>query len=135
MKTSFPILLALAVLCPATLILTGGCSKADNSNASTVGQDIKTTAIDTWDSIKDFTFEKRTDFSDSIQRMDDKMDAKIADMKAKGTNTSDYDQARADLKARLSDLGNATSDTWAAAKTNVQKAWDRTKAAYDKETS
>jgi hypothetical protein len=134
MKTRFPLLLSLAAV-PAVLIFTGGCSKADKDNASAVAQDIKTTAIDSWNSIKDFTFEKRVEFSAYMSRMSDDMDTKVADMKAKGKNVPDYDDAHADLKTSLNNLNNATADTWADAKAHVEKAWDRVKADYDKATN
>jgi hypothetical protein len=134
-------------LVPAFLFVSGGCSKQDKDNASAVAQDIKATAIDSWDSIKDFTYEKRVEFSASIDRMSASMDNDIAAAKAKLAGTpdaaakdkqaaiKDYDDARADLKARLADLDNATADTWADAKAKVAQAWDRVKAAYAKATS
>jgi hypothetical protein len=44
----------------------------------------------------------------------------------------EYDEARADLKARVSDLGNASSDTWSDAKAKVADSWKRVQTAYDK---
>jgi hypothetical protein len=135
MKTSLASIIAVAALAPAALIFTGGCSRADKDNAATVGQDIKTTASDSWDSIKDYTYEKKADFSAYMSRMDDSMDSKVADLKAKGKNVPDYDDAKVDLKKSLNDLNNATADTWADAKAKTEKAWDRVKADYDKATN
>jgi hypothetical protein len=138
-------LLALTLL-PAALLVSSGCTKTDKDNATAVVQDIKATAIDSWDSIKDFTFEKHAEFSASIDRMSASMDDKIAEAKAKISSTpdaaakdkeaaiKDYDAARADLKARLVELNNATADTWADAKAKVVDAWQRVKTAYDKAT-
>jgi hypothetical protein len=154
MKNPRSLLFALAAIGPV-LIGTSGCSKSDNSSASNSLQDAKTAvtnaavdvknaAVDTWDSIRDYTYEKRVEFSDKLDRMDKTMDDKIADMKAHTPDTlsadkqaaiRDYDDARADLKAKLADLGNATSDTWADAKAKVAAAWQRVKADYDKATS
>jgi hypothetical protein len=134
MKTTLSSLLAIAALAPATLLF-NGCSRADKDNAATVGQDIKSTAIDSWDSIKDYTFEKKTEFSAYMSRMDDSMDAKVADLKAKGKTVPDYDDAKVDLKKSLNDLNNATADTWADAKAKTERAWDRVKADYDKATN
>ena len=144
----------------ATVALLGswGCSKSESSKAQEVAQDIKTTAkdvaadvktaaIDTWDSIKDFTFDRRSDFSASIDRMAKGLDAKVADLKAKASTVPDaaakdreaaikeYDEARADLRARLTDLGNATADGWAEAKAKVAASWEKVEAAYKKATS
>jgi hypothetical protein len=139
-------LLALTLV-PAALFVSGGCSKSDNNNAATVVQDIKATAIDSWDSVKDFTYEKRVEFSASMDRMSASMDDNMAAAKAKLASTpdtaakdkeaaiKDYDDARANLKARLTDLNNATADTWADAKAKVADAWQRVKADYAKATS
>ncbi|HZZ19688.1 MAG TPA: hypothetical protein VFE25_09980 [Opitutaceae bacterium] len=134
MKTSLSSLIAIAALAPAILLF-NGCSRADKDNASTVGQDIKTTASDSWDSIKDYTYEKKADFSAYMSRMDDSMDAKVSDLKAKGKNVPDYDDAKSDFKKSLSDLNNATADTWADAKAKSERAWDRVKADYEKATN
>ncbi len=154
MKNPRSLLFAVAALSPV-LIGASGCSKSDNSSASSNLQDAKTAvtnaavdvknaAVDTWDSVKDYTYDKRIEFSEHVDRMDKTMDDKIADMKAQAPDTyskdkqaaiRDYDDARADLKAKLKDLGNATSDTWADAKAKVSEAWQRVKADYDKATS
>jgi hypothetical protein len=134
MKTSIPLIISLAAL-PVALLVAGGCSRADKDNASAVAQDIKTTAVDSWDSIKDYTFEKKAEFSAYMSRMSDSMDAKVAQAKSSGKSMPDYDDAKADLKKSLTDLDNATADTWADAKAKVDKAWARVKADYDKATS
>jgi hypothetical protein len=139
-------LIALSLV-PAVLIVSSGCSKADKDNAAAVVQDIKATAVDTWDSVKNFTFEQRTDFSASMARMTQSMDNEIAAAKTK-LNTApdaaakdreaavkDYDDARADLKKSLANLNNATADNWADAKAKVAAAWQRVKAAYDRATN
>jgi hypothetical protein len=154
MKTprSFPLIVSAI---GALLIGASGCSKSDTSTASSNLQDAKTAvtnaavdvknaAVDTWDGIRDYTYDKRVDFSASIDRMDKTMDDKIAEEKAQAPDTlskdkqaaiKDYDDARADLKAKMTDLGNATSDTWVDAKAKVAEAWQRVKADYDKATS
>jgi hypothetical protein len=155
MKNPKTLLFLLASLGSAVVIGSSGCSKSANSTASNDVQDakaavtnaaidVKNAAVDTWDSIRDYTYDKRVDFSTSIDRMDKTMDDKIAEEKAQAPNTlsadkqaaiKDYDDARADLKARLADLSNATADTWADAKAKVAAAWQRVKADYDKATS
>jgi hypothetical protein len=155
MKTPRSLLFLIAAIGPSVLVGTGGCSKSDNSSVAAAAQDAKTAvtnaaidvknaAVDTWDSVRDYTYDKRVEFSASLDRMDKTMDDKIAEEKAKAPDTlsadkqaaiKDYDDARADLKARLTDLGNATADTWADAKAKVATAWQRVKADYDKATS
>ncbi len=152
MKTSHFLLLLAAVMSPAA-ILTTGCSKADNTSANVekvkndakeIAADVKAAAADSWDSIKDFTYEKRAEFSASIDRMSGQLDDKTREFRAKVAGAPDaaskdresaikeYDEARADLKSKLTDLGNATADTWADAKEKVAQAWKRVQAAYDK---
>ena len=155
MKNPRSLLFLIATIGPAILVGSGGCSKSDNSSAAAAAQDAKTAitnaaidvknaAVDGWDSVRDYTYDKRVEFSASIERMDQRMDDKIAAEKAQAPDTlssekraaiKDYDDARADLKARLADLGNATADTWADAKAKVADAWRRVKADYDKATS
>jgi outer membrane murein-binding lipoprotein Lpp len=152
MKTSRLLLLLAAGLSPVALLMTG-CSKTDTASsdadkvkadASAVAADVKTAASDSWDSIKDYTYEKRVEFSASMDRMSVQLDDKTREIKAKFTGVpaatskdrdsavAEYDAARADLKARLADLSNATADTWADAKAKVAEAWKHVHAAYEK---
>jgi phage protein D len=74
------------------------------------------------------------------------MDNEIEVVKAKASSTpgvaaaerenaaKDYDAARADLKASLTNLNNSTATGWADAKAKVAVAWQRVKADYDKAT-
>lgn len=158
MKATRSTLLAILTFGPPVILGFIGCSKSDNSKAAVVVQDMKKTAtdvaddvksaaIDTWGSIKDFTYDRRADFSARFNRMADSMDAKVADLRSKAAGVpdaasrdrdaalKDYDAARADLSARMTDLGNATADTWADAKARVDAAWQRMKVAYDKAVS
>jgi oligoribonuclease NrnB/cAMP/cGMP phosphodiesterase (DHH superfamily) len=158
MKTPRSLLILLAGIGPALVLGSVGCSKSTTSSASASAEDakagikdaaidVKNAAVDSWDSVRDYTYEKRADFSSSMDRMDKSMDDKIAELKAKGSYSSDsvksdkeaaikdYDKARDDLKARLADLSNASSDGWADAKAKVSEAWQRVKAAYDRATS
>jgi CHASE3 domain sensor protein len=142
----------LLIIAPAALLLAAGCSKSQNDKVADAAQsattavknaavDVKDATVDAWDNIKDFTLDRKADFSSGIDKMSKSMDDKIADLKASASSTTDsgkakavkdYDEARADLKAKLSDLDNATADTWASAKANVKTAWDKVKIAYDK---
>jgi uncharacterized phage infection (PIP) family protein YhgE len=141
-----------AVVAPAALLISG-CSKSTDS--STVVEqvkadtaqavvDIRVDLSNSWNSIKDYTYEKRADFSSGMDRMSDKLDEKARALRSKTAGASDaaskdreaaikdYDDARADLKARMTDLGNATADTWSDAKAKTVAAWNRVRAAYDK---
>lgn len=157
MKTHPCIVLLAALLSPAALLLVGGCSKSDKTdNSNTTLQDAKTSASDayerakvavsdTWTSIKDFTYDKRVEFSAGIDRMSKDMDEEAAALKAKMAAAPDatagaresaakeYDEARANLKASLTELDNATAEHWADAKAKVVEAWKKVQAAWDKQ--
>jgi hypothetical protein len=143
-------LVLLATCSPAILLLSSGCSKSDSDQAKASANnaiaDVKTAASQSWESIKDFTYEQRANFSSAVDKMSADLDQKTAELKAKNSSLSDaaakdrdaaqkdYDNARADLKADLTALNNATADTWADAKAKVSDAWQRVKAAYDRLT-
>jgi len=155
MKTRRPLLLLAAAMCPATLFLASGCSKTDDpktsmrdakASAEKAVADMKVAVSDTWDSIKDFTYEKRADLSARIDRMSRDLDARTAALTARVAGVPDatsadrvramkeYDEARAELKARLADLGNASAHTWAEAKARAAVAWKNMQAACDRVT-
>ncbi len=152
MKTPTSLLLLAAAIIPAAFLQVG-CSKND-SVASQAEQGVKTAAAsataavsDSWDSVKDFTYERRVEFTDGFNRMTARMDDQTRDLKARGGKLTDaaakdrddsmnsLAEARASLKASLTDLGNATADTWADAKEKVRQSWVKVTAAFDKATS
>jgi hypothetical protein len=148
MKPSRLLLLLTAIVSPAALLICG-CTKTD-STATPADQvkagaaDVASSASDSWDSIKDYAYDKRVEFSASVSRMAKRSDDETDQLKAKMTATSssdrasamkDYDDARADLKAKLTALDHATADTWADAKDKVAQAWKHVQATYDKLTS
>lgn len=150
MKT-FPVLLFIAALSPAAILLPG-CAKSDNvtssaQNTKAAVQDlaasVKETAADSWESIKDYTHEKREDFAASLDRMAAKHDDDISALNAKLTGLPDgaakqrdrankeFKDARAHLKAQLAELRVATADTWSDAKGKVSQAWQHMQSAYE----
>ena len=142
------------VFAAAALLMGAGCSKSENTKSPDVVQDIKDTAkdvattvknvsVETWDRIKDATYDQRSQFSASMNAMARGIDDAYADLKSKASapdNASsqrsaaaaDYDAARADLKVKLAALDTATADTWAEAKAKSAAAWQRVQAAYEK---
>jgi len=105
---------------------------------------VKDAVSDTWDSIKDYTFDKRAEFTARTNRMAEKLDDKVHDISGKLAGLPDtaakdedaamkeYKDAREDLKAKLTEMGDATADTWGDAKEKVNQAWKRVRAAYSK---
>ena len=151
MKTAHSFLF-IAALSPAVILLSS-CAKNDGvqqaaqstkAAARELAADVKAAVSDSWDNIKDYTYEKRDDFAASLDRMAGKLDANIQEMNAKLTGLPDaaareqdravkeFNAARAQLKSRLADLRSGTADTWVDAKGKVVQAWQRMQAAYDK---
>lgn len=122
------------------------CSKPERTDAkkavSNAYQETKAAVADTWSDLKDYTFEKRSDFTLRTQALTAKLDAKMSDLQADYADATasasrkaamaELKDSRADLDSKLAAVGNATADTWASARANVIAAWDRTEAAYKK---
>jgi len=155
MNTRRLLVLLAAAVCPAALFLNSGCSRTGKAKAAMQDAkasadkavaDMKVAVSDTWDGIKDFTYEKRADFSAGIDRMSRDLDDNAAALKARVAGVPDatsaerakamkeYEGARAELRARLEDLGNASAGTWAEAKARAAVAWRNAQAAYDRVT-
>ena len=151
MKLLYSRLLFAVALCPAAL-LPCGCSKNDDaanavqsakSSIKETAGEVKARTVATWDEVMDYTYDRRVDFVAEVNRMGSKLDDEAGSLSAKRPALSeaaakDRDravkalaEARADLKSKLVDLGNATSDTWADAKEKVAQAWRRVEAAYE----
>lgn len=104
--------------------------------------DSKTAMSDAWDNFKDYTFEKRDDFTANARAMSSKMDAKLSELRANYSEAKasasrkaamqELKDSEADYQDKVDALGRATADTWDSAKQNVIHAWDRLEAAYDK---
>jgi len=113
---------------------------ADKSKAAY--QDTKATVVKGWDNVKDFTFEKRADFSLQLKARQTDFEAGVSKLRA------DYSEAQAsasrkaamqelkdseaDYHEKFAALGNATADTWTAGRDNVVASWDRLQASYAK---
>ncbi len=123
-----------------------GCSKSDRADAKAdikdAYQDTKAAVAESWSDLKDFTYEKRSDFSLRTAALTADLDARVSKLKADAAGAQasasrsaamdELKNSRADLDTKLSALGNATADTWAAAKADAIAAWERTEAAYKK---
>jgi len=151
MKTTRSLLLIVA-LSSATILATG-CAKSDSVQAvaqstpaavKEAAADVKTAVSDSWDTVKDYTYDKRADFAAALDRMAENRDAEIQAMNAKLTGLPDaaakdrdqavkeFNEARSYLKSQLTDLRTGTADTWVDAKEKVAQSWQRMQAAYDK---
>lgn len=144
MKTTQRVLL-LAALSPAVLLFSN-CAKTEDAKslAQNAASDLKAAAFETWDGVKDYTFEKRDDFAASLGRMSDRSDATVRDLNARRTAltgaaakdrdsaTQEFNDARTALKAQLAGLPAVTTESWNDAKAKVAQAWQRLDAAFVK---
>jgi hypothetical protein len=134
-----------------------GCTKQDRTNANTAVQDayadtkaaVKEGYADTkaamsnaWDNVRDYSYDRRNDFTNEAKAMSSRMDADLqrlrteySEAKASASRRAAMDELKnseADYRQKLDALGNATAATWDSAKQNVISAWDRMQAAYHK---
>jgi hypothetical protein len=153
MNTPLSSVLTLAFAC--TALLSAGCSKSDRTDAKSTLKEAahdtkvvaKEAAHDTgvaisnaWDGVKDYTFDRRSDFSKEAKAVSARMEAKTSalrtdysEAKASSSRRAAMDELRdseADYNDKLAALGTATADTWNAAKNNVILAWDKLDASY-----
>ena len=141
----YPSLLTTVTISTLALTLLG-CSKnaqeKTTDKVAEVYETSKTAVVDTWNDVKDYTFEKQSDFSKRAEAIASDLDAKISKLKTEASEAKasasrsaamdELTNSRANLSEKLSALGTATADTWASAKSNVITASKRVEAAYDK---
>lgn len=140
-----PSLVLLAAMSAAVIGLSG-CEKKTSvkevahdtaTAAKDIATDVKDAAVSTWATVKAYTFEKKSDFADAIDRMAAKTDAGVDTLAAKSEPARDkavaeYKAARATLKTQLGNLREASADTWSATKEKTSEAWEHVQAAYEK---
>ena len=122
------------------------CSKEKNETLADktkdAYQDTKAAVAKGWDNLKDFTFEKRNDFSADLTAKQKAFEADVSKLRADYSDAQasanrkaamqELKDSEADYKEKFAALGNATSDTWASARDNVAASWDRLQASYAK---
>jgi hypothetical protein len=142
MKNQIPSLATIVLSCAALVL--AACSKQERHNAADKTRDAMHDAqnamSNAWGDVKTYTYEKRDDFTRSAKAMSAQMDAKLSEVranyseeKASASRRAAMDElknAEADYRQKLSALGDASADTWEAAKNNVILAWDKLQAAY-----
>jgi hypothetical protein len=144
-----------------TLLIAGalvtGCTREDRADAkdttrdavsdtrnaaSNAFNDAKNATANAWNNFKDATFEKKSEFEQHARAAHREMDAQMSKLKAEYSEAQasasrkaameEFKNAESDYKQKLDALGNATKDTWGAARDDVKHAWDRMQAAYAK---
>lgn len=144
MKANTPYRLLLSLGAAGTLVF-AGCSKQDRETAADKMEHAYNTSTeavaDTWDDLKDYTFDKSAEFKRRAEAVSSDLDAKVAKLKAdyKGEQASAARKAAMDrvtsaqttLSEKLAALRSASAATWESAKAEVIAATKKLEAAYD----
>ena len=141
------LLLSTTLLAASFAALTfAGCSKSDREEAADKTKeayaDTKAAVVTGWDNLKDFTFEKRNDFTTTLKARQADLEAGVSKLRAEYSEANasasrkaamaELKDSEANSKEKLAAVGNATADTWTAARDDVAAAWDRLQASYAK---
>lgn len=85
-KPSHPLNVLTVLTLSAVSLAAWGCSKSDRDTASDkvadAYHDTKAAVADSWDSVKDYTFEKSSDFKARAEAVSSDLDAKIAKLQS-----------------------------------------------------
>jgi hypothetical protein len=148
-------LLNLTVALAGTALIGAGCSKADRADATStlkeaahdtkvatqeVAHDAGVAITDAWEGVRNYAFDKRSDFSKQATAVGARMEAQVSALRteqseaqaseSRGAAMDELRDSQADFNDKLAALGTATADTWDAARNNVILAWDRLDAKY-----
>jgi hypothetical protein len=140
-----------------TLLTFAGCSKSKQESITEKSKEayqntksvVKEAALDTkaavvkgWDNLKNYTFEKRGDFTATLKARQADLEAGVSKLRAEYSDATasasrkaamaELKDSEADYKEKLAALGNATADTWSSVRDNVATSWDRLQASYAK---
>jgi hypothetical protein len=147
MKTSASTQLPIVLFAAALIV--AGCNKHDRADASasvqSVARDTQAALAGAWDDVKNFTYDKRNDFTSKAKTMEAQAEVQVSQVRANYSEAKasasrkaameELKNSEADYKAKLEALGHASADTWDAAKNNVVLAWDRLQASIRKASS
>ena len=129
-----------------TLLTVAACSKAKREDIADKSkeayQDTKAAVVQGWDNLKDYTFEKRSDFTLQLKAKQTDFEAGVSKLRAEYSEANasasrkaamaELKNAEADYQEKLAAVGTATADTWTSARDSVAASWDRLQASYAK---
>jgi uncharacterized protein YciW len=138
--------LLVAALSLLTLLTVTACNKAERDNVADktkeAYQDSKAAVAQGWDNLKSYTFDKRSDFTLAVKAHQAEFEAQVSKLRAEYSEEkasasrraamNELKESESNYKNRLAALGDASADTWGAARDNVIAAWDRLQASYAK---
>ena len=128
------------------MVALAGCTKQDQEKVGATVKDAyedsKAAMTKAWEKVKDYSFDKRDEFTANAKALAAQMEVQLSEARANFSEAKasasrkaameELKNAEADYKEKLKALGNATADTWESAKQNVILAWRRLQAAYYK---
>ncbi|HEX2861705.1 MAG TPA: hypothetical protein VHN79_08695 [Lacunisphaera sp.] len=134
------------LLATLSLLVFAGCSERKRDDlgdkAGAAYADTKAAVSRAWGNVKDYSFEKRSDFTSFLKAQQAELEAGMSKLRAEYSEATasasrkaamaELKNAEANYKEKLAALGNASADTWTAARDNVAAAWDRLQASYAK---
>jgi len=132
-STLRPLVLRSGALALGFTVLLSACSKtADDRTAANAPANPSTSsavamAPATWDTLKNSSYEQRTDVAAKANAYADKLDADAK--KAKGATADRLAEARDELRTAATEVSNASASTWQAAKDKVGDAWKKAQTA------
>ena len=126
---------------PATTATTKLADTKAPSAVATSGAPVRAAAPVSWDDIKNFPFESRTEFAIGLRQLTDRLEVQIGELTANRehmrNDSHDWDfamiemtLARSDLKSLTIEATNATAGTWDEHKAKVAKIWLGSQKAY-----
>src|SRR5213082_2929554 len=124
MKTSIPT--CLLTILGATALVMAGCTKHDRADATAsvkeAARETQAALAGAWDDVKNFTYEKRSDFSSKAKTMQAQAEVQVSQVRANYSEAKasasrkaameELKNSEADYKAKLDALGHASADTW-----------------------
>ncbi len=115
------------------------------SGSASVVSPVSTAPLElaSWDDIKIFTYEQRTEFAAGLKRLEEKLDGQIGELTAKRAtmknDPKEWDSAmrtlkdaRAYLKSSGSEMNETSPELWSDQKEKIQRAWQSTQDAVGK---
>lgn len=140
MKTHNLLKLGGPAILGAALLLCGCTKNRDMSGTSTASTTPPASAASsatamnndslntTWQQIKDYSFDQRDQFKAKLNTIADQINSEAANAKGQaGTQLAD---ARDNLRSAISQVDQATSDTWQATKDQIAQAVQKAESAY-----
>jgi hypothetical protein len=109
------------------------------------GRSVAAQDLASWEAIKDFTFDQRSQFLAGTALLQSQLAGQVAELNAHratmaaSSDTKDWDFAMKEmndsqsyLKSMIDEASHATAETWSQEKDKVDQAWQRAQAAFDK---